>query len=218
MAEQINLLKELNPDIEFYSIHSDEFKKYGAVIDIDAKEMIDACENIKLPEAGSLYTASVPELEKLKVSDELRKKLFGGCDAQVGLCCGYNNFLNAFEYHNSSEINVAITPLVLILGLRYDMVENEYDSSKAKAFYLEKGDVVEVFGTTLHFCPCQTSDEGFMCGVVLPKGTNTELEGENYDKILFKKNKWIICHDKNDALIERGVYPGIHGINYQIKY
>ena len=57
-----------------------------------------------------------------------------------------------------------------------------------------------------------------MCGVVLPKGTNTELEGENYDKILFKKNKWIICHDKNDALIDRGVYPGIHGINSQIKY
>lgn len=216
--EMINALKKLNSDIEIHSIHSEEFKKYGAVLDIDAKEMIEACEKISLPENGSLYTASLPELESLKVSEKLRKKLFGGCEAQVGLCYGYSSFLNAFEFHNSSEINVAITPLVLILGLRFEMDGNEYDSSKAKAFYLEKGDVVEVFGTTLHFCPCQTSDSGFLCGVVLPKDTNTDLEGENDDKLLFRKNKWIICHDKNNALIDRGVYPGIHGINYRIKY
>lgn len=77
---------------------------------------------------------------------------------------------------------------------------------------------IEVFGTSLHFCPCQVSDKGFSCVVVLPKGTNASLDTPTDDKLLFKKNKWIICHDKNTSLIEKGVYPGIHGTNFEIKY
>lgn len=211
-------LKKLNPDIEIHSIHSDEFKKYGMVLDVDPSEMIEACKNISIPENGTIYTPSHPELESLDISDVLRKKLFGGCEAQVGLCYGCNSLLNAFEFHKSSEINVAITPFVLILGLRYEMEHNTYDSSNAKAFYLEKGDVVEVFSTSLHFCPCQTQDSGFMCAVILPKDTNTFLDRETDDELLFKKNKWILCHDKNEKLINLGVYPGIHGVNYEIKY
>lgn len=211
-------LKKLNPDIKIYGIHDEEFKKYGAVIAFNAGEIVEECARLGKPENGTAYTASVKELESLESSDFLRKKLLGGCDAQVGLCCGHSSFLNGLEYHNSSEINVAATPLVLILGLRYEMEGDEYSSENIKAFYLEKGDVVEVFGTSLHFCPCQVSDEGFSCVVVLPKGTNTDLEEQTDDKLLFRKNKWIICHDKNEALINRGVYPGIHGTNYEIKY
>lgn len=211
-------LKDLNPDIKIYSIHDDEFKKYGAVIDFDATEIVDECIKLGLPENGTSYTASVTELENLECSDFLRKRLFGGLDAQVGLCCGYSSFLNGLEYHNSSEINVAATPLVLILGLRYEMEGSEYNSENVKAFYLEKGDVVEIFATSMHFCPCQVEDSGFSCVVVLPKGTNTDLEEKYDDKLLFRKNKWIICHDKNEGLIERGVYPGIHGVNYEIRY
>ena len=47
------------------------------------------------------------------------------------------------------------------------------------------------------------------------KELNPELE---IYSMLFAKNKWLICHDKNDALIKRGVYLGIHGKNYEIKY
>ena len=85
-------------------------------------------------------------------------------------------------------------------------------------FYLEKGDAVELYSSTLHFCPCHVSDNGFSSVAALPKGTNTPLDEPSDDKLLFKKNKWIICHDKNQSLIEKGVYPGIHGINYEIKY
>ena len=126
--------------------------------------------------------------------------------------------MNGLEYHRSSEVNVAATPLVLILGLQYEMDGCEYDASKVKAFFLEKGDAVEIYSTSLHFCPCQVSDDGFSCVVVLPKDTNTLLEKPSEDKLLFKKNKWIICHDKNQGLIDRGVYPGLHGENYEIKY
>ena len=211
-------LRKLNPDINIYSIHDAEFKKYGKVIDLDTDEIVKACEGIEMPEKGTIYKMSEDKLENIACLDFLRKKLMGGCDVQIGICCGYSSFLNGLEYHNSSEINVAATSLVLILGLRYEMVDNEYNSENVKAFYLEKGDVVEVFGTSMHFCPCQVSDEGFSCVVVLPTGTNDILDEPMEDVLLFKKNKWIICHDENNGLIERGGYPGIHGVNYEIKY
>lgn len=214
----LDKLRKLNPDIEIFSIQDEEFKKYGRVINIETHEIVEACLKLTLPENGSGYEASVDALENLKMSEELRQIMFGGCEAQIGITHGHNTRMNGLEYHRCSEVNVAATPLVLILGLQYEMEGTEYDSSKAKAFYLEKGDAVEVYATSLHFCPCQLSDDGFSCVVVLPKNTNTLLEKPSEDKLLFKKNKWIICHDRNEELINRGVYPGIHGVNYEIKY
>ena len=126
--------------------------------------------------------------------------------------------MNAMEYHKSSEINIAITPLVLILGLEYDMDGNEYDASKAEAFYLDAGDTVEVYATPLHYCPCQVEDTGFKCIVGLPKTTNEPLSKAYDDKLLRNKNKWLICHEGNTGLINKGVYPGIHGENHKISY
>ena len=212
-------LKKLNPEIPFYRITDNEFKKYGRVLDIDTSEIVAECEKIENPQSGSQYMLSVDSLENLNSSDAIRELIAGGCSAQIGLCWGYSSMMNAMEFHRCSEINIAATDLVLLLGLEYEMDGNEYSSDKIKAFYLAKGDAVEVYGTTLHFCPCQVSDEGFKCVVGLTEGTNDLLDKKvNDDKLLFKKNKWILCHDKNDALIEKGVYPGIHGINYEVKY
>ena len=214
----INKLKKLNPELQIYSVRDPEFKKYGKLLNVNTEEIVNACLELKFPENKSEYIPSFDFLEKLNVSDTLRILMFGGCPAQIGITHGYNTFLNGLEYHKCSEINIAATPLCLILGLRYDMNGNEYDSSKVKVFYLEKGDAVELYSTTLHFCPCQVSDDGFSCVVVLAKDTNLLLDLPVDDKLLFKRNKWIICHDKNQDLIERGVYPGIHGTNYEIKY
>lgn len=211
-------LKNLNRDIEIYDIHSDEFKRYGRVLDIDTKEAVAACGEIERPESGSQYLMSAEVLENMNCAETIKELTFGGCDAQIGICHGYNSFLNGLEYHKSSEINIAATRLVLLLGLEYEMDGAEYDAAKVKGFYLERGNAIEVYATTLHFCPCQVSDSGFSCIVALPSGTNDVLEKPSDDKLLFRKNKWLICHDKNDALIGRGAYPGIHGVNYEIRY
>ncbi len=214
----LNKLKRLNPNIRFFDIHSVEFKKYGRVIDTDTHEIVAACDKISRPTTGTEYVMSLPELETLSVCKNLKESVFGGLSAQVGLCHGYNSFLNGLEYHKSSEINIAATPLVLLLGLEYEMNGNEYSSSAIKAFYLERGDAVEVFSTSMHFCPCQVENDGLSCAVILPEGTNGTLDKEYCDRLLFRKNKWLICHEDNRALIEKGVYPGIHGENYKVEY
>lgn len=214
----IDKLRKSNPKLNIYSVHDEEFKRYGRVCDIDTSEVVEACKKIPLPESGSSYQLSVEELENLKSSELFKEITFGGCEAQVGLCMGYNTEMNALEFHNSSEINIAVTPLVILLGLRYEIDDKRYDSSKIKAFYLECGTMVELFGTTMHFCPCQVSDEGFSNVVVLPKDTNALLDAPSKDELLFKKNKWLLCHEKNDNLIKIGVFPGIYGENYKIQY
>ena len=213
----IEKLRKLNPKLNIYSVHDKEFKKYGKVLKIDNDELVSVAQNITLPESGSTYMLNVEELNNLKCSQMYKEILFGGCEIQTGICMGYNTKMDALEFHKSSEINIAITPLILLLGLEYEMEDNEFNSENIKAFYVNKGETVELFGTTLHFCPCQVTDDGFSCVVILPKGTNTDLKEKTDDKLLFRNNKWIICHDKNDALIGRGVYPGIHGVNYEIK-
>ena len=45
-----------------------------------------------------------------------------------------------------------------------------------------------------------------------------DSETETEEKLLFRKNKWIIAHVENETLINRGVIAGITGTNYEIKY
>ncbi len=215
----LDTLKLKNPDIKLYSVNSEEFKTFGRVITgLDTSEIIKAAEKISRPSEGSAYTPSEESFEKLIIADEIKTKYFGTLPTQIGYCHGHNSLLNAAEWHMSSEINIAVTPLVLILGHIWDMENRETESSKFTAFYLPAGTAIEVYATTLHFCPCEVENGGFGCVVGLPLGTNTPLETEGPDPLLFRKNKWLIAHNDNKALISRGVLPGISGENFKIKY
>lgn len=123
----IEALRKANPNISIYSVHDDEFKKYGCVYDVDTDEIVQACKNIPLPESGSSYQLSIEELETLKSSELFKEMTFGGIEAQIGLCMGYNSEMNALEFHNSSEINIAVTPLVVLLGLRYEIEDISFN-------------------------------------------------------------------------------------------
>ena len=206
-------------DYKIYSVKDAEFKSFGRVInDIDATEIIEVAKKIELPKEGSVYVASESKFEVLDVKQEIEDKLFGTLPMQMGYCYGHSNFLNAAEWHTSSEVNIAITDVVLFLGHTYEMEDEKIDSSLFKAFYVPAGTVIEVYATSLHFCPCEVSKEGFGCVVALPVGTNTNLEKDVDGGILFRKNKWIVCHNNNDALIARGVKKGISGVNFELKY
>ena len=212
-------LKKLNPEIELYDVSDKEFATFGRIIkSLDVTEIIETAQKIANPDNGSSYLPSCEDFEFLDIANKIENEFFGTLPTQIGYCWGHNNFLNATEWHTSSEINIAVTPLVLILGHIWDIKDGKIDSSKFKAFFLPAGTAVEVYATSLHFCPCEVSKEGFGCVVGLPQDTNTDLTIKEIDPLLFRKNKWIICHKDNDALIKKGVVAGITGTNYEIKY
>lgn len=221
MAEQmtkLDILREKNPTLEFYSVNDKEFARYGCVLKDDYSSLIKAASELEMPTEGSKYVPSVPSFEALSIREMIKEELFGELPIQMGNCWGYNSFLNALEWHKNSEINVAATDLVLLLAKLDDIEDGKLDSKKVKAFYVAKGEAIEVYADTLHFCPCQVEDDGFNCVVVLPEGTNTDLDNKPSDKLLFRKNKWIFCHEDNEGLKAKGVIPAIFGENYKINY
>ena len=196
-----------------------KFKKYGRVVkDVDFKELIEEMKKTPCPE-DVVYVASVPELEALPVFYELVERTYGEMLVQIGYCNGKNKLLNALEYHRSSEIDVAVSDLVLMLGKRADITEDfQYDSANVEAFLVPAGTAVEVFADTLHYAPCNTEESGFRMVVILPKGTNLDLmkkheNATDEEKLLFGTNKWVIAHP--DAKIE-GAFNGIIGENLKL--
>ena len=93
--------------------------------------------------------------------------------------------------------------------------DDTYDTAKAEAFFVPAGTVIEVYATTLHYAPCHTQDGGFRCVVILPKGTNTDMEPvENVfseDRLLFAKNKWLIGHEEGG--LPENAFIGLKGEN-----
>lgn len=212
-------LNEKNKDLKIFSVDDEEFATFGRVVrNIDVSSLVDEAKKIVNPESGSSYMASTEAFEALPVAKEIQDYFYGTMPTEIGYCWGHSNFLNATEWHSSNEVNIAVTPLVLLLGHVWDIKDGGIHADQFTAFYVPEGTVIEVYSSTLHFCPCEVNENGFGCIVALPKGTNTDLMAPTADPMLFRKNKWIIAHEENDGLQKRGVIPGISGTNYEIKY
>lgn len=202
------------------TVFDPEFKTYGRVITgYDVSDLMGEMGKTPLPE-DVVYVASVPELEALPVAKELSEGVYGGMPVQFGYCNGHNRKLNALEYHRDSEVNLAVTDLVLLIGRQQDIAEDyTYDTGLVEAFFVPAGTLIEVYATTLHYAPCHTDDGGFRCVVVLPKGTNEDLEGPvtvrcEEEKLLFAKNKWLIGHE--EAGLPENAWIGLRGENIQV--
>lgn len=208
-----------NPHIAIHRVNEAVFKPYGRVLNIDAAKLIYTCrEAIEMPYEGIKYFPALKEIDSHSCAESIRDICFGQLDAQMGVCFGHNSTLNALEYHICSEINIAVTDLVLLLAELRDLDEDgRLESGKIKAFYLHEGDVVEIYGPTLHYCPCEVRKTGFSCIVGLPRGTNTSLDRERTKHdLLWAKNKWLIVHEENSAFLARGARAGINGTNLKI--
>lgn len=194
------------------------FRKYGKVLEgYDLAVLLREMKHTPVPE-DTTYVPSVEELEALDVAEAFQNRGFGGIPIQIGYCNGHNKKLNAVEYHRCSEINVAVTDLVLLIGSQQDITDDfHYDTSRIEAFLVPAGTAIEVYATTLHYAPCHVEDGGFQCVVVLAKGTNTDitfpLEKSGEDKLMTARNKWLIAHE--EAGIE-GAFNGLVGENVSI--
>ena len=191
------------------------FGKYGKVLtEYELDGILKEMEHTPLPK-DVIYVPSVEELEALPVAEVFKNRAYGGLPIQIGYCNGDNHKLNAVEYHRSSEINIAVTDMILLIGMQQDIeADYTYDTSKIEAFLVPAGTAIEVYATTLHYAPCTAAEGGFRCVVILPAGTNTELtfpagkSGE--DRLITAKNKWLIAHE--EAGID-GAFCGLRGEN-----
>ena len=194
------------------------FGEYGRVLEgYSLSGLLEAMKHTPLPDEV-IYVPSVEEPEALPAVREFKNRAFGGLPIQIGYCNGKNKKLNALEYHRSSEINVAVTDMILLVGMEQDVKEDyTYDTSQIEAFFVPAGTVVEMYATTLHYAPCMTAETGFRAVVVLPAGTNTELDfpvGESgEERLIAAKNKWLIAHE--EAGIE-GAFCGLKGENIEL--
>lgn len=221
------MLKHLNEvnDVEIKPVTDPDFASYGRVLTgYDFSALIAYMEKeTPIPESGNVYVASVPEMESIPVTQEIQKKIYGDMPIEVGYCNGRNSTWNGFEYHKGSEINVAVTDFMMILGHSWQIENNSYRFENARVFYVPKGTAIEMYQTTLHLSPCRVREEGFRGIVILPRGTNTPLaeKESNEDpetKLLLQRNKWVIAHPEREPLIKQGAYPGLLGENKELKY
>lgn len=202
-------------DMDIQNVTDLSFRKYGKVLEgYDCTKLMKEMTHTPLPE-NVIYVPSMEEFEGLEAAKEFQNRMYGGLPIQIGYCNGHNKTLNALEYHKSSEVNIAVTDMILLLGCLQDITEEyTYETSKVEAFLVPAGTVVEMYATTLHYAPCQVDENGFRCVVILPKGTNTEitfdLKSEGEDKLMTAKNKWLIAHE--DAKIA-GAFNGLRGAN-----
>ncbi|MDF2614317.1 MAG: hypothetical protein K0S71_2103 [Clostridia bacterium] len=204
-----------------HQVSDSAFKKYGRILNgCDTTELLRKMQDTVLPE-DVIYVPSVEEFEKLSIAEDFKESVFGGLPVQIGYCNGNNTMLNAVEYHRSSEINIAVTDLILLLGSQQDIKEDyTYDTANIEAFLVPAGTMIECYATTLHYAPCNADETGFRCVVVLPKDTNTDLDKPlnktDEDRLLFAKNKWLIGH-KDSGLEEKGAFIGLVGENISLK-
>ena len=204
-----------------YKITDKVFRKYGQVLTgYDFNELLSSLSREKIPTKGITYVASVEALENHTVFMELRNRGFGGMPIQIGYVGGNNKILNCLEYHKSSEFNIALDDVILVLGLQTEIESGTFDTSACKAFFVPAGCGVELYATTLHYAPMNVNDNGYRVACVLPLGTNgvkpTCNAFNDEDKMCAGTNKWLIAHpEAHDA--EASCYIGLQGKNITLK-
>lgn len=200
------------------------FKPFGRVIKgYYLRSLLEEMEKTECPSDRVVYEPSVRALETLKIGGQLSEEFYGGMPIQIGYCNGRSHLLNAVEYHRDSELNLACTDLILLVGKRQDIGRDyTYDTGKMQAFLVKKGTLIEIYSTTLHYAPLSAGEnESFRCVVVLPKGTNEPLpacRGKAHtkeDRLLTHVNKWLIAHPES-GLDKTGAFVGLKGENLRL--
>ncbi len=187
-------------NMKIFDVRDPEFTVYGRIIEgFDLSGIIDVMKKKKIPGPVE-YVASCPDLEALPVFKEFEERFYGQMGAELGYCMGHNDSLNGLEYHRGSEVNIAVTDYIVMVGRQQDIESDmRYDTNKVEAFYVPQGMAVEFYATTLHYCACHVKEEGYAHATFLPRGTNTPLDPgfvavTKEDQLLRAKNKWLIAH------------------------
>ncbi|MCR5176813.1 MAG: DUF4867 family protein [Anaerovibrio sp.] len=201
-------------------VYDTAFTTYGRVLEMDVSDFLNQVTKLPVaPEGQVLYEAVIPAFEGLSLFRDFSDTVYGDMPIEFGCCHGYNSKLNGLEYHRDSEINIAGTDMILMVGHRWDIdySDNSYDTSKVEAFLVPRGTVVEIYATTLHYAPCGIKGNEFRSGVILPRGTNEPLRnrpvGKGEASMLYAVNKWLLVHEESG---ETGYVGQLKGRNLSV--
>jgi len=207
--------------MKIYNVTDERFKKYGFVLTgYDYTELFENLKKVPMNDEGIIYVASEPTLENCAEAKKMEVRGFGAMSVQLGYVSGRARQMNGLEYHKSSEYNIPMNDVILLLGMQQDIVDGKYDSSKCEAFFVPGGTGVELYGTTLHYAPLNVSEDGYRMICVLPRGTNApkvEFEEKSIDdKMCLGTNKWFMAHPEAPEA-SNGAYVGITGENIKFE-
>ncbi|EFN4364121.1 DUF4867 family protein [Escherichia coli] len=179
------------------SIHSDEFLPYGNVISaINVDSLLKYLkEEISVPEDQVAYVRSDERLKQYPAVSDIQRQIYGGMPVQAGYVCGVNTTQDGFEYHQGSEVIIAASDFFLFLGKRELMQGDTFNGERAEPFFIPAKSVIELYSTTLHYCPMSINAQPFSAAIILLDGTNEDIDGKNKPTILSKRNTWFIAHE-----------------------
>lgn len=194
----------------YQSVKSESFLKYGQFLkDICFQELYDdVSDKLKIPSSGNEYIASINFIEQHAAIKEIQNHIYGDMEIQAGTCAGHNVTLTAVEYHQGSEVTIALTDCLLKVGKREDISNNIYEESKMETFLLRKGEGVELYGTTLHYSPLKFRNAPYSTIVCLLKGTNQEISNHKKSSLVKKKNKFMLVSEEREDKIAEGYLSG----------
>lgn len=194
------------------------FKKYGKVITgLDCSDIIAAMAETPCPE-NVVYVPGAESLESCASAKDIAYTLYGGMPVQIGYCNGNNHKLNGLEYHRDSEVNIAVTDLILLIGSEQDIENGKYDTSKV-------GSVPRCPPAPFtRFTPPRCTTRRAMQTTAASSASSrcrrartTDIEKRapktEEDKMLFARNKWLLMHPE---AAEEGQYVGLVGENIYV--
>lgn len=221
----IDQLRTLNPDKTIHSLDEAAFADYGvtyAQYDVsELKAFMDQHVTIPAPSEANLYVPSNPDMEKIPVVQQIGRDVYAGLPIEAGECAGHAEALTAVEFHQGSEVNVFFADVVMVIGKRGQMHDDQFNAEKdAKLFFVPAGTVVEFFSDTLHYSPCEAHASGFKFIVMLVRGSNQPLPADYHtdNKLIVKQNKFQVVHASRTDKIKQGIQVGVTGELVRVKH
>ena len=212
---KLEALKNTNPHICFLSLEDTPIHRLFRKVSGDMGGFVKASEKI-LPQLTNVYVPRDEAMINNVVVQDIKINVFGELPIQAGWNYGGSSTMNGMEWHKSSEVIVACTDLVLLIGDHADITNDIYDASLVQGLFMQKGEAVELLPMTLHLAPLPVHGGKFIAAILLPDGTNLPLEsGIRGTKRAV--NKWLLVHPENKRGIELGGKIGIKGENIAVR-
>ena len=190
------------------------FKKYGKVITgLDCSDIIAAMAETPCPE-NVVYVPGAESLESCASAKDIAYTLYGGMPVQIGYCNGNNHKLNGLEYHRDSEVNIAVTDLILLIGSEQDIENGSTIRLRSKRSSCPPAPLSRFTPPRCTTRRAMQTTAASSASSHCRKGTNTDIEKRapktEEDKMLFARNKWLLMHPE---AAEEGQYVGLVGEN-----